>query len=277
MDRLRGKVAIVTGAAKGLGEADARLFAAEGAIVWLTDVDVENGERVAAEIGEQARFRRQDVRDEAGWSALIDEVEAADGGVDILVNNAGVVELHSPETISEADYRFVMGVSVDGTIWGTKYAIPAMRRRGGGSIVNMSSIASLQGEYYVAAYCAAKGAIEAYTRATAVYCAQAGYAIRCNSVHPAGIDTPMVRSVPDKMAAAGLRPLGGERSAAASPLGRPDDIAQLVLFLSSDESRFISGQAHVIDNTASVTAGIVPGANPAPARSPPARRTPASA
>lgn len=263
MDRLKSKVAIVTGAAKGLGEADARMFAAEGAIVWLTDVDVENGERVAREIGDLARFRRQDVRDEAAWKVLIDEVEAHDGGLDILVNNAGVVEMQSPETITEKDYRFVMGVSLDGTVWGIKHAIPAMKRRGGGSIVNMASIASIQGEYYVAAYCAAKGAIEAYSRATAVYCAQAGYKIRCNSVHPAGIDTPMVRSVPDKVAAANLKPLNEQGSSAGiSPLGRPDDIANLVLFLASDESRFISGQAHIIDNTASVTAGIVPGGRP---------------
>ena len=260
MGRLAGKVAIVTGAAKGLGEADARLFVREGATVYLTDVDVENGERVAAEIGAGAHFRRHDVRDEAAWQGLIDEVMANEARLDILVNNAGVVEMHSPETIGADDLRFVMAVSLDGTIWGIKHAIPAMRKGGGGSIVNMSSIASLQGENYVAGYCAAKGAIEAYTRAVAVHCTQAGYNIRCNSVHPSGIDTPMVRSVPDKMAKAALPTLQDQGAGAGlNPLGHADDIAHLVLFLASDESRFINGQRHVIDNTASITEGIVPG------------------
>jgi len=260
MGRLAGKVAIVTGAAKGLGEADVRAFIREGAIVWLTDVDAENGERVAAELGDRARFRRHDVRDEAAWVALIDEVMATDGRLDVLVNNAGVVEMHSPETIGADDLRFVMSVSVDGPIWGIKHAIPAMRKSGGGSIINMSSIASLQGEHYVAGYCAAKGAIEAYTRAVAVHCAQSGDAIRCNSVHPSGIDTPMVRSVPGKMATAKLPPLGNPGEGAGNnPLGAAEDIANLVLFLASDESRFINGQRHVVDNTASVTQGAVPG------------------
>lgn len=260
MGRLSGKVAIVTGAAKGLGEADARAFVREGATEWLTDVDAENGARIARELGEPARFRRHDVRDEAAWVALIDEVMARDARLDVLVNNAGVVEMHSPETIGADDFRFVMAVSLQGTVWGIKHAIPAMRRGGGGSIVNMASIASLQGEHYVAGYCAAKGAIEAYTRAVAVHCAQGGDAIRCNSVHPAGIDTPMVRSVPEKMAAAGLPRLGAAGEGAGNNrLGVAEDVANLVVFLASDESRFISGQRHVIDNTASVTQGAVPG------------------
>lgn len=260
MGRLAGKVAIVTGAAKGLGAADARLFVAEGATVVLTDVDTVNGEVLAQELGERATFMRHDVRNESEWAALIPEVVARFGGLDVLVNNAGVVELGTPETVTEADYRFVMAVSIDGTVWGCKHAIPAMRASGGGSIINMASIASIQGEPVVAAYCAAKGAIEAYTRTVAVYCAQAGMNIRCNSVHPSGIDTPMVRSLPEKVAASGMpqseEPSGG---AASNPLGDPIDIANMVLFLASDESRFVSGQAMVVDNTASVTEGIVPG------------------
>jgi len=258
--RLKDKVAIITGAAKGLGAADARLFVAEGATVVLTDVDVAEGERLAAELGERARFVRHDVRNENEWEALVADVVARHGRLDILVNNAGVVEMQSPETIAEADYRFVMAVSVDGTVWGCKYAIPAMRASGGGSIVNMASIASIQGEPYVAAYCAAKGAVEAYTRAVAVHCAQSQANIRCNSVHPAGIDTPMVQSVPEKLAASNMEIRSS--GATANPLGHPTDIANMVLFLASDESRFISGQKMVVDNTASVTEGFIPSTEP---------------
>ena len=260
MPRLADKVAIITGAAKGLGAADARLFVAEGATVILTDIDVAGGEAMATELGERATFIRHDVRAEGEWAALIANVVTRHGRLDILVNNAGVVEMHSPETIADADYRFVMAVSVDGTVWGCKYAIPAMRASGGGSIVNMASIASIQGEPYVAAYCAAKGAVEAYTRAVAVHCAQSQANIRCNSVHPAGIDTPMVRSVPEKFAASNLPVLAS--GASANPLGDPTDIANLVLFLASDESRFINGQTMVIDNSASVTEGHIPSALP---------------
>ena len=258
--RLQDKIAIITGAAKGLGAADARLFIAEGATVILTDVDVAEGEKLAAELGERTRFVRHDVRNEAEWAALVADVVARHGRLDILVNNAGVVEMQSPETIAEVDYRFVMAVSVDGTVWGCKHAIPAMRASGGGSIVNMASIASIQGEPYVAAYCAAKGAVEAYTRAVAVHCAQSQANIRCNSVHPAGIDTPMVRSVPEKLAASKMEIRSS--GATANPLGHPTDIASMVLFLASDESRFISGQKMVVDNTASVTEGFIPSAEP---------------
>lgn len=257
MDRLKGKVALITGAAKGLGEADARLFAQEGARVVLTDVDVENGERVAAEIGDRASFLRLDVRHEAEWEKVIAEVMARHDRLDILVNNAGVVEMHTPETLTEPDYRFIMAVSADGTVFGCKHAIPAMRKSGGGSIVNMASSASKQGEYQVAAYCAAKGAVEAYTRAVAVYCTQNGFKIRCNSVHPSAIDTPMVRSVPVKLEERKMAiPAQGST---ASPVGEPIDVANMVLFLASDESRFVSGQSFVIDNTITVTPGSVPG------------------
>lgn len=256
--RVAGKVAIVTGAAKGLGEADARLLAAEGAIVVLTDVDEANGQRVAAEIGGDAEFRLHDVRVEAEWQRLMGEVMAKHGKLDVLVNNAGVVEAGNIETTSEEDYRFVMAVSADGTFFGCKHAVGAMKATGGGSIVNMASIASKQGEAYVAAYCAAKGAVEALTRAVAVHCAQSGYHIRCNSIHPAGIQTPMVASIGQKMVEAGL--VAQDASSApsgANRLGEPVDIANVVLFLASDESKFINGTEIVVDNSMSVTAGFV--------------------
>ena len=257
MNRLAGKVAIVTGAAKGLGEADARLMASEGARVVLTDVDEVNGARVAAEIGANARFVRQDVRDEDGWKALIADVVAREGGLHVLVNNAGVVEAGDIENTSAEDWRFIMAVSADGTFFGCKHAIPAMKASGGGSIINMASVASIDGHHTVLAYCAAKGAVEALTRAVAVHCTQHGLPIRCNSIHPAGIDTPMVQGIGGKLAARGMIP-----NLAAPPpaplLGAATDIAWAVVYLASDESRFVSGQKLVVDNTLTVTPAYVP-------------------
>lgn len=256
MGRLEGKIAIVTGAAKGLGEADARMFAREGATVILTDMDKDNGARVASEIGASAEFQMQDVRDEAAWEDLIADVVSRHGKLDILVNNAGVVEPGTIETQTAEEWRFVMAVSADGTFFGCKYAVPAMKASGGGSIINMASIASIQGEPVVAAYAAAKGAVESLTRSIAVHCANNGYNIRCNSVHPAGILTPMVEEIgPKMMDRTDLRP--ASEGPAASALGEPDDIANTVLFLASDESKFINGAAIRVDNAKSVVEGVV--------------------
>ena len=257
MGRLQGKVAIITGAAKGLGEADARMFAREGATVILTDMDADNGERVAAEIGDAAEFQVQDVRDEQGWEDLIADVVSRHGRLDILVNNAGVVEPGTIETQTAEEYRFVMAVSADGAFYGCKYAVPAMKASGGGSIVNMCSIASIVGEPIVVAYAMAKGAIESLTRSVAVHCANNKYNIRCNSVHPAGILTPMVVGIGPKVTGRDdLRP--ASEGPAPSALGEPDDIANTVLFLASDESKFINGAAIRVDNAKSVMEGVVP-------------------
>jgi 3(or 17)beta-hydroxysteroid dehydrogenase len=255
--RVANKVAIVTGGAMGLGRADAELLAQEGAMVVLTDVNAAEGEYVAKAIGRNALFVRQDVTDEQGWRELIDMVVGRFGKLDILVNNAGVVTPGDAETQTTADYRRIMSVSMDGVFFGCKYAIPAMRKSGGGSIVNMSSIAALVGESTVAAYCAAKGAVRAYTKAVAVHCAQQGYPIRCNSVHPSGMDTPMVK---DFYAAylALYPPDPGKPAAAGSRLGEPKDVAYAVLYLASDESKFTSGAELVVDNTITVRAGVVP-------------------
>ena len=250
MGRLDGKVAIVTGAAKGLGEADARLFAAEGARIVMTDVDAENGSRIANEIG--ARFCEHDVRHEDQWVTLIADVMANEGRLDVLVNNAGVVEAGNIETTSEEDYRFVMAVSADGTFFGCKHAVPAMRDSGGGgSIINMASIASIHGIPPVTAYCAAKGAVESLTRAVAVHCAQQKNGIRCNSIHPGSMDTPMVASMGDKMFEAGL--IREVRPQRTDLLGSPEDIANTALFLASDESRFVNGARFVVDNAVTIT------------------------
>ena len=229
--RLENKVAIVTGGAMGLGAADSTLFAKEGAKVILTDVASDKGQKLAEEIG--ATFMQQDVTDEERWKEVIAETIKLHGRLDILVNNAGIVEVGDPENQTTEEYRKTMAVHMDSTFFGCKYSIPVMAETGGGSIVNMCSIASVQGESYVAAYCAAKGAIEAYTRAVAVHCGIKKNGVRCNSIHPSGIITPMVESVPEKMEAkCGGAPNQDDPS---SKQGEPIDIADAALSLASDE------------------------------------------
>ena len=259
MNRLNEKITVITGAANGLGEADARIFAKEGAKVILADVDDTNGKRIAEEIGNDSVYIHLDVRDEAEWVKVIQGVVESYGRIDVLVNNAGVSGIASPEKITEEQYRKIMSVSVDGTVFGCKHAISAMKKTGGGSIINMSSVASITGEYYCAAYCAAKGAIESYTRAVAVYCAQNNYQIRCNSVHPAAIETQMAARGP---AVSALSPETWEDgwlpTALKNPFGQPDDVANLLVYLASDESKFLNGQKIVLDNTATITMGKIP-------------------
>ncbi len=256
MDRLKGKVAIITGAAMGLGAADARLFAAEGAKVVVTDIADEEGLALAEEIG--CHFMHQDVRDETRWSEVIDETVERYGKLDILVNNAGMVKVGNPENQTTDEYRLTMSVHVDSVFFGCRKAIPIMAASGGGSIVNMCSLAAIQGESYVAAYCMAKGAIDAYTRAVAVHCAQGKNGVRCNSIHPSGIDTPMVAGFGEQMMKKyGEEVLAEMAEAPASKVGEPNDIAYAALYLASDESKFVSGTRIVVDNTMSVTSGNV--------------------
>ena len=246
--RVAGKVALVTGGAKGLGEADARALAAQGAKVVLTDVDDNAGQAVAEDIG--ALFKRQDVTDEAGWQRIIAEIKAEFGALHVLVNNAGIVLPGSIEGQTYADYRAQVAVSADATFLGCKYAIPLMAQSGGGSIINMASVASKLAYSGIVGYAAAKGAVEGITRSIAAHCLESGYKIRCNSIHPGSIDTPMVRNVGRQMEEAGL--VAPDEAQVPDPaevpvLGVPRNIADVVVFLASDESAFITAQEFVVD------------------------------
>ncbi|MEL7453491.1 MAG: SDR family oxidoreductase [Pseudomonadota bacterium] len=259
MGRLDGKVALVTGGAKGLGEADARCMAAEGAQVIVADMDTEAGQAVVKDIGKSAVFKQLDVANEEAWADVMSDVERDYGKLNVLVNNAGIVEPGNIETQTTDDYRKVLAVSLDGAYFGCKYAMPLMKKSGMCSIINMASIASLQGEPYVLAYSAAKGAVEALSRSIAAHCALSKYTIRCNSVHPSGIVTPMVMSIEQKVLDAGLISLEDQDAASKlSKLGEPNDIGHTVVFLASDESKFINGAAIRVDNAMSIVCGVVP-------------------
>jgi 3(or 17)beta-hydroxysteroid dehydrogenase len=251
MNRLARKVAIVTGAASGLGRADAQALVGEGAKVLLTDVNESAGQDLAASLNAQtpgaAHFVNHDVRDEARWSEVVTEAVQRFGGLHILVNNAGVVVVATPETTTLEQFRFANAVMSEGVFLGCKAAIPAMRACGGGSIINMSSVASHLGYPVFFAYSAAKGAVRAMTKAIAVHCQANKYHIRCNSIHAGAIETPMVEKANAvlgmTMAVYETTPWG---------LGKPEDVANLVVYLASDESRFVNGAEILIDNALTV-------------------------
>ena len=247
MGRVAGKVAIVTGAAQGLGEADARMLAAEGARVILTDINEEAGRQVASEIG--AEFFAQDVSDETSWATLVESVMERHGQLDVLVNNAGIAFIADIEQTTTEIWRQTLAVHLDGTFFGCHYAMQAMNKSGGGSIINMSSTAALVGLAPYFAYSAAKGGIRSLTKSVAAYCRGQKKGVRCNSVHPGSIDTPMVEA-----ALSGLMDLelseqtDREATRRAVGLGEPNDVAFMVLFLASDESKHINGAEMVVDN-----------------------------
>ncbi len=250
MNRMRGKSAIVTGGALGIGRACALKLAEEGAVVAVTDLDVKKGSSVVDEIrrsGGEAIFIEHDVADEAKWEHVMRIVIERYKKLDVLVNNAGVALAKDVEHTTLEEWRWLMSINLDGVFLGTKHAVQAMKANRGGSIVNLSSIEGLIGDPNLAAYNASKGGVRLLTKSAALYCAKTGYNIRVNSVHPGYIWTPMVenylRSQGDvaqgRKMLDSLHPIGH--------VGEPDDIAYGVLYLASDESRFVTGTELVID------------------------------
>ena len=251
MGRVEGKVVIVTGAASGMGRADAELLAREGARVVVTDLNEADGRQVAESIGDAAIFLRLDVTDEANWASVIATTVETFGRLDVLVNNAGMIALGNVVETDLQAWRQINAVNSDGVFLGCKHAIPAMADSGGGSIVNMSSVAALSGQSFVAAYSASKGAVRALTKSVALYCKEQSNGIRCNSVHPDGVKTPMVVKVAMGKDTASEEEI--EMIGKAGNMCEAEDVANLVLFLASDESLFITGAEIVIDNAATIT------------------------
>mgnify|MGYP003636599827 FL=1 len=248
MSRLTGKIAIVTGAGSGLGKAISESFAEQGARVVLTDIDLQAATKVADAIGAKAIALHQDVADEQCWDDIVKATIDAFGTPHILVNNAGLVIPGTIEDCSLDLFRKQNSVMLEGVFLGCRAAVKAMKSNDQpSSIINLSSMAALQGYSPFVAYSAAKGGVRSMTKSVALHCKEQNYPIRCNSLHPAGIDTPMVRqeSVGASGAATpetGMIPLGG--------LGHPNDVAALCVYLASDESRFMTAGEYPVDNGA---------------------------
>jgi 3(or 17)beta-hydroxysteroid dehydrogenase len=247
MGRVQDKVALVTGGVSGIGFATAKLLLDEGAKIVVADIKDHASERAVAALGQRVSFLALDVTRESGWITVTDKIVRDFGRLDILVNNAGVALLKDIEATTFEEWRDVMAVNLDGPFLGCKHAVRVMKDRGGGSIVNMSSVAGIVGYGGLAAYCASKGGVRLLTKSVALHCARKGYNIRCNSVHPSFVETPMLQAMiaaardPEKMQAS---------CTAAAPLGRlaqPIEVARTILFLASDESAFTTGAEVVVD------------------------------
>jgi 3alpha(or 20beta)-hydroxysteroid dehydrogenase len=240
MGRLDGKVAIITGAARGQGAAEARLFAAEGARVVVADVLDDEGKAVAAEIGDAAVYTHLDVTDEGQWADAVALAERTFGPVTVLVNNAGILLFQAVHKTELDDFDRILRVNVHGVFLGMKAVTPSMEKAGGGSIVNISSTAGLQGLPYLAAYVASKWAVRGLTKSAAIDLGHKG--IRVNSVHPGGIDTPMVAGT------SGDAPF--YKRLPVARMGSADESARAVLFLASDEASYIAGAELAVDGGA---------------------------
>ncbi len=247
MGRVEGKVALVTGAASGLGLESARLLAQEGAKVILTDINEKDGTKAAAEIGGEAIYISHDVTNEAQWISVIDQTMDQFGRLDVLVNSAGIGTIGDIEHTSFDEWKKVHAINLDSVFLGCKYSIKAMKQEDGGSIINLSSVSGLIGGHNFAAYNSSKGGVRLLSKSVALYCARKGYGIRCNSVHPSFVLTPMVQNMidtaPDPVKAKGTL----ERQLPIGRLGKPEEVAHMVLYLASDESAFVTGSEMVID------------------------------
>jgi 3(or 17)beta-hydroxysteroid dehydrogenase len=245
MDRVAGKVVLVTGAGSGIGRATATLLAKEGATVVVSDVNRAGGLETVQQIGGRARFEEQDTTREVDWKRVIDGILEREGKLDGLVNNAGISgpfpSTFESETLEQ--WRRILSVNVEGVYLGCKYGVPAIRGSGGGSVVNLSSLAAFLGTPDLSAYGASKGAVRQFTKTVAIDCARKGYKVRCNSVHPGIIMTPMGEAVvPDEKKRERVK-----RTIPVGEFGAPEDIAYGILYLISDESRFVTGAELVID------------------------------
>jgi cyclopentanol dehydrogenase len=242
--RLQNKVALISGGAKGMGAVEAKLFAKEGAKVVIGDVLETEGKQIEAEINEtggECLFVPLDVTDENQWNEAVAATLGRFGKLDILINNAGIFRTGRVEETSSAEWDQVMDINAKGVFLGAKAAIPAMREAGGGSIINLSSVAGLVGAAYSTAYSASKGAVRLFTKSTAIQYATDG--VRCNSIHPGVIQTDMTKEAiaDSQFKAQRLDPTPLAR------LGQPEDVAYGALYLASDESSFVTGSELVID------------------------------
>ena len=247
MGRLEGKTALVTGAASGIGLQTSIRLAEEGARVMMTDINLEKVRQQAEKIDANATFLKLDITEEEEWISVLGETVKRFDRLEILVNSAGMVLIADVEQITLEDWRKVHAVNLDGTFLGCKHGVRVMKEFGAGSIINLSSVSGMIGGFNLAAYNSSKGAVRMLTKSVALHCARAGYGIRCNSVHPTFIETPMLESMirdspdPEKARQTLVRQVPLRR------IGKPDDVANMIVYLASDESTFVTGTEMVID------------------------------
>ena len=247
MGRLEGKTALVTGAASGIGLQTSIRLAEEGARVMMTDINLEEGRQQAEKLDANATFLKLDITKEEEWISVLDETVKRFDRLDILVNSAGMVLIADVEQITLQEWRKVHAVNLDGTFLGCKHGVRVMKEFGAGSIINLSSVSGMIGGFNLAAYNSSKGAVRMLTKSVALHCARAGYGIRCNSIHPTFIETPMLESMirdspdPEKARQTLVRQIPLRR------IGKPDDVANMIVYLASDESTFVTGTEMVID------------------------------
>ena len=249
MGRVESKIALITGAARGLGQATAELLAREGAIVVVTDIDGDGADATAegiAAAGGTAMALTQDVTDERRWTEVVAAIDETYGALDILVNNAGIAAVGTVLDETAESWRRTHAIDLDSVFFGCRAAIPLLAASGGGSIVNISSISGVIAGHNLAAYNSAKAAVTHLSKSVALHCANDGNGIRCNSVHPVFVDTPML----DSMSLTADRARLLEKLGRQIPLGRvarPEDVAYAVLYLASDESAFVTGTELRVD------------------------------
>jgi 3(or 17)beta-hydroxysteroid dehydrogenase len=261
MGRVQNRVALITGGASGIGRAIAERLVAEGARVIISDLQREAGERVATELG--AAFVEQDVSDEIRWGEVIVGVEQRFGALHILVNNAGIVgptDAFSPETTRLSDWRRIFAINVEGVFLGCRAAIALISRSGGGSIINMSSIAAMVPMPDGIAYGASKAAVAHLTRSVALHCARNGSGVRCNSVHPGNVRTPLLEKAMDGISKSRGVPIEDiiKEFQSENPqrlFQDAEDVAQAVLYLASDAARHITGTQLVVDGGTTLLVG----------------------
>jgi NAD(P)-dependent dehydrogenase (short-subunit alcohol dehydrogenase family) len=267
MNRLNGKVALVTGAASGIGEAIVRAFVAEGATVFVSDIRDDPGKQVADSLGNPGQYVHLDVREETQWTAVVDSILKSHGQLDVLVNNAGITGFesamspHDPENASLADWRAVFATNLDGTFLGCKHAIRAMKAKREGSIINISSRSGLVGIPAAGAYAASKAAVRNHTKTVALYCAEQDWNIRCNSIHPAAILTPMWEPMLGSGEDREARMEALVRDTPLRRFGRSDEVAALAVVLASDEVAYMTGAELTLDG------GLLAGSAANPTRS----------
>ena len=250
--RLQGKAALVTGGAQGIGRESALLCAVEGARVAVVDLNLDGAATVAGEItaaGGEAIAIGADVSVDADVAAMVAGTEEAFGALHVLFNNAGIMHHDDGDAQQTSDevWQQTIDVNLKGVWLGCRHGIPALRRAGGGSIINMSSVPGLIGGYNLAAYNASKGGVRLLTKSVALHCARQKYAIRCNSVHPTFIDTPMVKAMYEGSPDPAKTKAKLERQIPLGHMGEPDDIAWGIVYLASDESKFMTGTEFVLD------------------------------